>query len=94
MPIAVNTTLIPTADVSVGAGVSAVVVAANVNRKNLIITSLSSNSAAGRVGDNTVTATKGAELMPGGSIELRTTAAVSIFNTHSAGQSFSILEEV
>lgn len=80
------------ADLSVAAGVQALVIAANANRRELILTSLAANAGDFRVGDINTAAARGTPLRPGDAITLTTTAAVYAFNTHTAAMSIAITE--
>lgn len=72
-------------DVSVTATTKVLVIAANANRKTVLIKSLSSNTAGVRLGDNaTVAAGVGLQLDPGETATLDTEAAVYAFGGASA----------
>jgi hypothetical protein len=81
-------TFTPLADVSMTAGAAVQIMAANANRKSLTISSNINNAGSLRLGDSTVTATKGLELAPGSTVSLDTTAAVYGWNT--TGTTFSV----
>ncbi len=90
--IAAGDTLTSTADQSVVAASASQVIAGRADRLTVTIKNLASNAAPIRVGDASVTATRGHELAPGESVTLSTTSAVFVYNTHAAAQSVSILE--
>lgn len=91
--IAAGVNLVSTADVAIGAGASAVVVAANAARLSVTVKNLNANTASIRVGESgSVGAARGHEIGPGESITLSTTSAVSAFNTGAGAQSVSVLE--
>lgn len=87
-------TLKTTADESVAATTAEQVLAANTSRRHAVVQNLDGNTAAVRVGDSNVGAARGHKLVPGDSIVLETTAAVYVYNTHSAAQSVSLVEVV
>lgn len=81
-----------TADVSVPATTAQQVVAANTSRKAVMVGNLGSNAAAVRIGDASVGAARGVELLAGATLTLQTTAAVWAYNGHTSAQSLQILE--
>jgi len=86
-------TYTPHADVSVPAGGTAALVAANSNRRAVTITNPISNAGTFRIGiPLSVAANQGDILEPGDSITLATTAALSAFNTGSAAESLIVNE--
>lgn len=81
------------ADVTIGAGLKVLIVAANANRKEAIIKNLSTNTDLIRVADNaTVAAAVGHPLEPSESAVLATEAAIYGFNPGSTSVTVSILE--
>lgn len=80
------------ADVSVNATASKQVVAANAIRREVLVSNLSSNAAAFRIGDSGVGAANGVELLPGSTITLETAGAVYAYNTGAGAQSLGVLE--
>lgn len=85
-----SNTITPLADVSLTAVTPTVIVAANVNRKELLVKNPSSNAASIRIGSATVGAAKGFELEPGESTILTTTAAV--YGYSAPGETVSVTE--
>lgn len=83
-------TLTTTADATAGAA-AAEIVAANSNRRKLILQNVSVNDA--RVGDSNVAAARGILLAAGASITLDTTAAVYAIRTGGTDATIAILEE-
>lgn len=80
------------ADVSVNATTQAAI-AANLNRRSITIGNISTNTASFRVAEaGAAAANRGDEIQPGMSITYFTTAALSIFNTGSAAQSYTKTE--
>lgn len=84
--------LASTADVSIPTAATAVVIAARAARHISILSNLNANPREFRVGDASVTATRGIELLPGQSIEILGTAEISAFNPHTAAQSIAVIE--
>ena len=79
-------------DVVLGAAGVTAVVAADATRDTLMISNLAANPQKIRVGDPAnVGAARGAEVLPGETITLRTTAAVSAFNPGAAAQNVAVL---
>ena len=86
-------TLATNADQSVAASTSTQVLAADANRREAILTNLSSNGAAFRIGDANVGASRGIELPVGSTVYLETTAAVHVYNTNgSSAQDIAVQE--
>lgn len=79
-------------DVSVGAGVSAELLATDTARCEAIINNLAANAATLRVGDSNVAAARGVELAPGETIVLTTTEAVHAYNPGGVAQSVAVME--
>ncbi len=98
--LSVSATVAPGADVGNGGDVSilaassAQVLAANLNRLAAIITNLTANTVAVRVGKAGVGAASGIPLDPGDSVTLATTAAIHVYNPHSGAQTVSALEVI
>jgi len=80
------------ADVSLSATAQTLISAANASRHEILITNLSSNSEFIRIGDINAGASRGAELAPGGTISLNTSAAVYGYNPGASAQSVTVLE--
>lgn len=73
------------ADASItGLAAAASILAANAQRREAIITSLSSNGADVRIGDSNVGAARGSVLEPGGSMVVATTAEVFAYSAAAA----------
>jgi len=91
--IASPDTLAGLTDVLIGAGVAAVIVAADAvnTKREVIIKNLSANTEVLRIGAATVNATRGHELAPGESVTLDTAAAISGFNTGAVDQHVSVI---
>lgn len=87
-----HASLVTTADDSIAATTTVLVLAANTDRKEAIITNLADNGAKIRVGDSNTGASRGVELSPGQSITLETTAAIYVYNAGAASQSVALLE--
>ncbi len=87
-----STAISSAADVSINAATKSIVAAANSARREIMITSLSTNAAAFRVGDTNAASNRGIELLPGSTITLTTSAAVYAYNSHTAAQSLAVLE--
>lgn len=80
------------ADVSVAATATAIIAAANTLRREILITNLSSNTAAFRIGDSNAGAARGAEVLPGSTITLTTAAAVYAYNPSAGAESLAVVE--
>jgi len=76
------------ADVSSVANTATLLLAANSNRKEIFITSLSTNANESRIGSASISATRGTPLAVGGTAIIETGAAIYVFN--SAIESFAI----
>jgi hypothetical protein len=90
--IAKSTTLQTVADVSILATTTTQIAAADSARREILITNLSTNTAAFRVGDSSAGAARGVEVLPGSTIALETTAAVYAYNSGAGAQSVGVLE--
>jgi hypothetical protein len=88
--IATPSTFSDVVDVTVGAGVATLLIAANSNRAEVIITSLDSNANASRVGSSDVAANRGTPLAVGSTIVVSSSAAIYCFN--AAADTFAINE--
>lgn len=89
-----SNTLTDTADVALGAGARTAILAANLTRRRAIITNLAAGAATIRVGNSaTVAAARGTPVLPGETIVLETTAAISAWNPGGVAQSVAVLEE-
>lgn len=88
--VSVGATLDSLADDSIAATTTEQVAAADADRRAIIITNLITNTAAVRVGDSGAGAANGIPLQPGESVTLETSAAVYVYNSHSAAQSVAI----
>lgn len=73
------------ADVAIAATTTTQVLAVNASRKEAIISNLSANSTAVRVGDASTGAARGVEIPAGGSATLSTQAAVYVYNPSASG---------
>lgn len=73
------------------AAAGAYTLAANSARREALISNLSTNSAAVRVGPNAAV-NRGTELLPGSTGTFTTTAALTIYNTGAGAQSVAIVE--
>lgn len=82
-----------TADVSLAATSATVIKAATTDRRRLHVTNLDT-SVTIRVGDASVTATRGRPVGPGETVALETSAAVSGYNPSAGAVSVAVLEEV
>lgn len=80
------------ADVSLGAGATSQVIAANAGRRELLVTNLAANVETLRVGDSNAGAARGLEVAPGQTITMHTTAAVHAYNPGGSAQSVGVLE--
>lgn len=85
----IGTTLTPDADASVTTTVGAAKVAANASRKELIVKNTGASTI--RIGDATITATKGDQLLAGEGRVITTTAALYA-RTETGTSTLSILE--
>lgn len=90
--ISVPTTLQSGVDVSVAAGATSLVIAANTSRNEALVTNLSANSSVIRVGDLNAAANRGIEVSPGQTVTLETSAAIYVHNLGSGPQSVGVLE--
>jgi hypothetical protein len=79
------------ADVACAAGAQTQVALQDNNRAYIKICNLLANPLAIRVGDINTGAARGAEVVPGDSIELETTSPVYVWNPHSAAVNVGIL---
>lgn len=86
------TTLDSSADIALGAAAQTLIMAANANRRSIIVKNLAANLATIRVGDVGAAAAEGHELAPGESIQLDVTAAVYAWNPGAVAQSVSVVE--
>lgn len=91
-PLDIKTpTIIPTtADTALVALTAAEILAANVNRKEALITNLGLSALSIRVGDSNVGAARGQPVAPGQTVTLETTAAIWGFST--PGETVTLLE--
>lgn len=90
--VSVSGSIDSVADVSIATVTTAQIVAANVARREVMITNLAANTANFRIGDSGAGAANGIELQPGQTITLTTTAAVYGYNSHTGAQSVAVLE--
>lgn len=79
------------ADVTCGNAAQTLILAANANRRSAIIGALAANTGIIRIGDNGVTATRGAELNIGESITIESTEAIYVYNNSGAAQDVSVV---
>lgn len=86
-----NTTLDSLADVSLAAGATTLIAAADATRRKLRVGSLTGNVNIFRIGDNGAGAANGEELAPGEWKEIETSGAVYGFNPGGAAQSVSVV---
>jgi hypothetical protein len=77
-------------DVTVAAGVATLLIDADINRREVLITSLSENSDVARIGSVNVAANRGIPLAVGSFVGLTTSAAVYCFD--ASPDSFAITE--
>lgn len=87
-------TIASTADVSLAATATTQIKAANTDRREIIISNLSTNTQTMRIGESSAGASRGVELAPGASITLQTTAAVYGYNPGGSAESVGVLEVV
>lgn len=87
-----HSTLSSAADDSIAATSTELVLASNTNRKEALITNLSSNAGNIRVGDSNAGASRGVEVSPGQTVTLSTTAAIYVYNEGTSAQSVGLLE--
>lgn len=81
------------ADVSITAESTVQLVAANTDRREIIIANLSTNTQTMRVGDSGAGTANGLPLPPGGSMVLTTSAAVYAYNPHATtAESLAVME--
>jgi hypothetical protein len=80
------------ADVSIDTVTTALVSAANSNRKDLVIANLAANLSTMRIGDAGAGAANGIELAPGAAVTLTTAAAVYAYNPGASAESLAVLE--
>ena len=90
--IGAGDTLTSAPDFSVPATTTSQVLAGRADRLTAIIKNLNSNTDPVRVGDASVGASRGHELMPGESISLDSTSSISVYNPKASAQSVSLLE--
>lgn len=87
-------TLTDAADVAMVAGARTAILAANANRRRAFITNLAAGAATLRIGNSaTVAAARGIPVLPGETIVLETTAAISGWNPGGVNQNVAVLEE-
>lgn len=85
-------TLTTNADQTVPATSAALLAAANGSRSELMVQAASTNGSAVRIGDGSVGAAQGLELVAGGTLILNTRAAVSCYNPDAAGAVLRVVE--
>lgn len=88
----VPSTLETSTDVTLATGVAAQILASNANRRKAIIKSLNANTVDIRIGDASVAADKGYQLMPGEEREIEVTSSIWGFNNAPGDQVVSVLE--
>lgn len=79
-------------DASIPANTTALVLAANPNRRKAIVGNPFANAREFRVGDASVGAARGIEIPPGENLYIDATAAIYAYNPDSVAQSISVLE--
>jgi hypothetical protein len=84
----------PLDDVTIAATSSGKLVDQNYNRQSLMIENLASNADAIRIGDDTVSGSKGLSLSPGQIMTIETTAEIHAYNTAGSGADIALLEFV
>lgn len=84
--------LLTQGDISIAAYTGIVASYQNLARREAIITSLPTNTAMLRVGNNTINSMQGTPLMPGDTLILATTAPILVFNTLGTAQSVALTE--
>lgn len=89
----VGDTLTSTLDDNIPAATAQQILAADTTRRRVILTNLPTNPREFRIGGAATAAARGAILMPGDTLILETTAAISAYNPHAAAQSIAILSE-
>lgn len=94
LDIAKATGFTTNADLNIAGGAAAVILAANANRREAVITNPAASSSAFRIGDASVGAARGIELLPGATLVLETTAEIRAHNTDAAAQNISAQEVV
>lgn len=87
-----STALLSMPDVSCAPGVATPVDAASSLRREVIVGNREDSVVSVRVGDALVAANRGAQVAPGSSITLQTTAEIRVFNPHTAAQFVTVLE--
>lgn len=85
-------TLTTAPDASIPAGATGLVLAANPNRRNVIVANPFGNPREFRVGDANVGEFRGVELPPGERLFLDTTGAIYAYNPDIAGMNISVVE--
>lgn len=85
-------TLPDTADVSLVATATTIIKAINLNRREIIIANLPTNTQTMRIGASTAGAARGIPLQPGQSITLAATAAVYGYNPGGSAESVAVVE--
>ena len=80
--------LLDVTDVTVTAATATLILAANSNRHEAIITSLDTNTNTSRIGSSSITATRGMPLAVGGTLTVQTTGAIYAYN--SAAEKFTV----
>lgn len=84
-------TLATVADVSLAAGATTQIAAANSSRREIHITNLPGNTQTIRIGDVNAGAARGTPVMPGDTYILTTTAAVYGYNPGAGAESVAVL---
>lgn len=72
------------ADVAIAATTKTLILAANSNRNEAVITALSANASVARIGSTNTGAARGTPLQPGGTLFLNSTAAVYAYSANIA----------
>jgi len=90
--VSVGTTFTSSADVALASAATGLLLAAASTRRAAIISNPSSNPREIRIGDTGAGAAEGIPIAPGATIELKTTAAISAYNPHTAAMSIAVAE--
>ena len=90
--LSVASTMTDAADVSIGAASTDLVLAANANRREAMISNLATNTQTMRIGTTNAGAARGVEIEPGQTIVLSTSAAIYAFNPGGGAETLGVLE--
>jgi len=92
LALAGSETLRSSADVSLLAGATTQIVAADADRRELLVSNLSANTQTFRIGDAAAGAAEGVEVQPGQTVSLPTAAAVYGYNPGAGAESVGVVE--